>query len=101
MKGEPDRDLVARLRNLRPALEARGITHLALFGSRARGTERPDSDVDLLVEVAPGARFSLIDLVGAEQHIARETRLAVSLVMRRSLAPAFRANVADQVIELF
>ena len=30
------------------------IRRLALFGSQARGEQRPDSDVDLLVEFAPG-----------------------------------------------
>lgn len=95
-----DPALVDRLRALRPDLSARGITHLALFGSRARGTARPDSDVDLLIDIAPG-RFSLVDLVGAEREIARHLDLPVSLVARRSVEPRMMATIAPDVVELF
>lgn len=44
------------------------IRRLALFGSVVKGTQRPDSDVDLLVEFEPGASPGLIRLGG----IARE-----------------------------
>lgn len=44
------------------------IQRLALFGSTLKGTNRPDSDVDLLVEFQPGATPGLIRLGG----IARE-----------------------------
>jgi uncharacterized protein len=42
------------------------IIRLALFGSTLKGTARPDSDVDLLVEFHPDARPSLFDVCGAE-----------------------------------
>ena len=29
------------------------IERVVLFGSRARGDNRPDSDIDILVEIAP------------------------------------------------
>lgn len=38
------------------------IQRLALFGSTLKGTARPDSDVDLLVEFTPDARPSLFDV---------------------------------------
>ena len=44
------------------------IQRLSLFGSTLKGTDRPDSDVDLLVEFEPGATPGLIRLGG----IARE-----------------------------
>jgi predicted nucleotidyltransferase len=39
------------LRRFEGRLRARGFAHAALFGSMARGDDRPDSDVDILVEV--------------------------------------------------
>lgn len=93
--------LIDRLRSMRDGLAGRGVAHLALFGSRARGDARPDSDVDLLVDVIPGRKFSLIDLLGVEQELAEHTGLPVSLVMRRSLDPDFRASIAADVIEIF
>lgn len=34
-----------------------GLSELAVFGSVARGDERPDSDVDVLFDLAPGVRL--------------------------------------------
>ena len=42
------------------------ISALALFGSQLKGTARPDSDIDLLVEFIPDARPTLFDLAQIE-----------------------------------
>ena len=47
-----------------------GIARLALFGSVLRGQERPDSDVDLLVEFLPGQRIGLIGLAAIERELS-------------------------------
>lgn len=49
----------------------RGIRRLSLFGSVLKGTARPDSDVDLLVEFAPDAKPSLFTLVETEQELSK------------------------------
>jgi hypothetical protein len=43
---------------------------LALFGSTLRGTDRPDSDVDLLVEFEPGHKPGLLALAGIEAELS-------------------------------
>lgn len=48
----------------------RHIRCLSLFGSVLKGTARPDSDVDLLIEFEPGARPSLLDLAGIELELS-------------------------------
>jgi predicted nucleotidyltransferase len=45
------------LREYDAALRANGATGLYVFGSRARGTERPDSDLDLFIDYDPAARI--------------------------------------------
>ena len=55
-------ELIAELRVLRPAFERQAVTHMALGGSRARQDNRPDSDVDLLIDVDPGRKFSLVEI---------------------------------------
>ena len=42
------RELLDRLRELKPWLEEQGVVDLRLFGSFARDEAKPDSDVDLL-----------------------------------------------------
>ena len=61
--------VVALLRAHAQDIRGRGVTRLALFGSIARGEAGPSSDVDLLIEVNPHARFTLVDLVGLERFL--------------------------------
>ncbi len=46
------------------------IRRLSLFGSTLAGTERPDSDVDLLVEFEPGCEPGLLGLASMEAELA-------------------------------
>jgi uncharacterized protein len=48
----------------------RRIRKLSLFGSQLKGTARPDSDVDLLVEFEPGARVTLFDMAQIEIELS-------------------------------
>ncbi len=48
-------EIIARLRDNQAALRARGVAHAALFGSLARGDDRPDSDTDIMIEIDPAA----------------------------------------------
>lgn len=47
-----------------------GIRRLSLFGSVLKGTDRPDSDIDLLVEFEPGAVPGLLGMVAIEADLA-------------------------------
>jgi uncharacterized protein len=49
---------------------ANHIRKLSLFGSVLKGTARPDSDVDLLVEFEPDARPSLLDMARIEFELS-------------------------------
>ena len=51
--------------------ESHHIRRLALFGSQLKGTARPDSDIDLLVEFAPDARPTLFDLAQIEIELSQ------------------------------
>ncbi len=93
--------LVERLRGMRERLAEDGVTHLALFGSRARGDHREDSDLDLLIEVDEERKFSLVNLVRVEAKLADALELPVSIVMRRSLEPAFARRIAPDIADVF
>jgi uncharacterized protein len=62
-------DIIAKLREAEAALRAQGVTHVGLFGSRARGDNRPDSDIDIFVEIAPEARVGVFGYVGIVHSI--------------------------------
>jgi uncharacterized protein len=46
------------------------IRKLSLFGSMLKGTDRPGSDVDLLVEFEPAAKPTLLDMARIEQELS-------------------------------
>ncbi len=94
-------EIIDRLRAHQAELNARGVEHLAVFGSRARGDNRDDSDLDLLLDVERGSRFSLIDVVAIENRIAQELGFSVGAVMRRSLKRGFAERIANDVVEIF
>lgn len=50
--------------------QARGIRRLALFGSQLKGTARPDSDIDLLVEFEPDHTPGLLGVVAVEMALS-------------------------------
>jgi uncharacterized protein len=97
-----DRDaLLARLAALRPVLQREGITRMWLIGSRARGDNRPDSDIDLMVEVDEGRKFSLLDLIGVKHIVEDDVGLPADMFTRDGLTPRFRAFVEADAIVVF
>jgi hypothetical protein len=94
-------EIIATIRDNAAALRAEGVTKLAIFGSRVRGDNRPDSDIDVLVEVKPDASFSLLNLIGVEHIIGDATGLPAQATMRRSIPPRFAERIADDIVEVF
>jgi uncharacterized protein len=75
---------------------ARGVSHAALFGSRARGDNRPDSDIDIMIEIDPDAHVGVWGYVGPKEYIAALFDGPVDVVDREALksyvAPAATAD---------
>ncbi len=94
-------EIIRGLLKLRPRLRERGITRLAIFGSRARGNHRPDSDLDVLIDVEPDTKFSLIDLIGVSHIIGDELGLPANMFMRRSLEPGLAETIRSEIVEVF
>ena len=94
-------DIIARLRQNEAALRARGVTHAALFGSRARGDGRPDSDTDIMIEIDPEARIGVWDYVGIKDFIAGLFDGPVDVVKRTTLKPSVRPAVTIDAIYAF
>jgi len=70
------------------------IRRISLFGSALRGDERPDSDVDLLVEFDPTATPGLLGLAGIEAELsALLGGRRVDLRTPQDLSPHFRNEV--------
>ena len=70
------------------------IRRLSLFGSVLKGIDRPDSDIDLLVEFEEGKAPGLLGLAAIEQELARLLGgRRVDLRTPEDLSRHFRADV--------
>lgn len=75
-----------------------GVAELAVFGSMASGDASPDSDIDLLYELAPGARLGF-DLFDLEDGLAELFGRTVDLVSKGAVHRLMRERVlADAVV---
>jgi predicted nucleotidyltransferase len=93
--------IVGKLKELAPALKAGGVTRLYLFGSRARGDARPDSDLDVLIETTSLGEIPRFDYFKVLHLIEDNVRLQVQISMRDSLKPRMAERIADDLIEVF
>jgi uncharacterized protein len=82
-------------------LRRRGVRHLAVFGSVARGNDQPDSDVDVAVEVEPGRSFSLIRMEETRQFLEDALRRPVDLGEIDSFRPQVRAAFEREKVAIF
>jgi uncharacterized protein len=94
-------EILAKLRENEAALRALGINHAALFGSRARGDDRPDSDIDIMIEFDPAARVTLFNYAGLKDYIAGLFDGPVDVVNRDGLKPYVRPAATTDAIYAF
>jgi predicted nucleotidyltransferase len=94
-------DIIAKLKENETALRAQGVAHAALFGSRARGDDRPDSDIDIMVEIAPEARLGLFQYVGLVHYIEDLFPVRVDVANREGLKPQVRPTAESDAIYAF
>jgi predicted nucleotidyltransferase len=61
------------------------VRSVEVFGSLARGGTRTGSDVDLLVDFLPGARFGLLEMGALKEDLEEMLGCALDLVSRKSV----------------
>ena len=77
---------------IEPILREHDVEYAGIFGSRARGDNRPDSDLDLLVRFRkPVGYFTII---GLEDQLSETHGRKVDLVTEGALSP----HIKDRVI---
>jgi predicted nucleotidyltransferase len=93
--------IIQKLKEREADLRAQGVAHAALFGSVARGDDRPDSDIDILVDLDPAIVVTIFDYAGVKDFIADMFDRPVDAVSRESLKPHLRPRTAADAIYAF
>ena len=93
--------VVRALRARRGELERLGVRHAAVFGSVARGDARPDSDIDIVVDVDPEKVPGLFAQGGIQQALEGWLDHPVDLARRDRLRPGVDAAVAAEGVDAF
>lgn len=83
--------LIEKLRQMKPALEKYGVKRLRLFGSVARGDDRPDSDVDLLIDFQDGVTF--FEIMDVQESLEKQTGRKIDIVTPGGLHEALKEKI--------
>src|ERR1700680_1642009 len=93
--------LVEVLRTYDAALRENGATALFVFGSRARGNEQPDSDVDLFIDYNPTAKIpNMFRLMQIEEKISEALGISVTITTRDALHPLMKESIERDAVRI-
>ncbi|MCS7301719.1 MAG: nucleotidyltransferase family protein [Fimbriimonadales bacterium] len=91
--------VVETLRMLQPEIRVRFRAEIVgVFGSFARGEQKPESDIDLLVRFDEGA--SLFDLVGLGDYLESLLGCKVDILSERAIRPEIRDKILHDLVHL-
>ena len=76
------------------------VKQLGIFGSYIRGEATESSDLDILIEFEPQARFGLLTFCELENYLSDLRAVKVDLVMKDGLKPQIGTNILREVVYL-
>jgi uncharacterized protein len=89
------------LREQKPFLaEKFGVEIVGVFGSYVRQEQRPDSDLDLLIELDRPPKISLIGLVELEDYLSQILGVQVDLAIKTNLKKRIGRRILQEVVPI-
>lgn len=94
-------DVLERLRAHERELQRLGVSHIAVFGSVARGEARADSDIDVLLDLDQDRPMGVFEYARLKLYINEILHGAGDVVNRRTLKPLLRDSILHDAINAF
>ena len=93
--------LIAALKKYGAALRENGATGLFIFGSRARGAHRANSDLDLFIDYEESRKIpNIFELMKLEEEISEALGIAVTITTRNALHPLTRDSIERDAVRV-
>ena len=86
---------------IKKTLQNRGVVFAGVFGSHAKKTAKPDSDIDIMIEFGDKKKYSLFDLGGIKMDLENKLKKKVDLVTPRSISPLLRSEIMETLEPLY
>ncbi len=90
--------VISRIRKRKAELTKLGVKSLSIFGSVARGEERPDSDVDILVEFEGRATFDRF--MDTKFYLEEILGCKVDLVTPQAIKPRMKPYIMQDLVHV-
>ncbi|MCK5149822.1 nucleotidyltransferase family protein [Candidatus Pacearchaeota archaeon] len=81
---------------IKPLLKKEGIKKAGIFGSYAKGEQKKNSDIDILVEM----KGSLLDVVGLEIELKKLLRKKVDLLTYGGIHPLLKERILKEEVRI-
>jgi len=92
-------------RELAQAIEkgpyCRDIQSVAIFGSHIRGTQKDESDIDILIDFMPEAKVGYFKLAHIKRHLQACLGKSVDLLTPEAISHFFREEVLGKAEYVF
>lgn len=93
--------ILSTLKGHQAELRRHGVLHAALFGSMARETAGPGSDIDIMLDLDPRAVLSIYDYMDLKAYIGSLFDQPVDVINREGLKPYLRQSAISDAIYAF
>jgi len=80
--------------------EKYGVAEIGVFGSYVRDEQRPDSDVDILIELERPPKISLIGLVKLEDDLSELLGVKVDVAIKKNLRKRIGIRILNEVVQI-
>ena len=88
-----DQDRVKTIHTIQEFLQHQPVERAWLFGSYSRMEDRPDSDIDLLIDLDPSVPMGLLQYAGMMNQLGGQIGRKVDLVAEGSVKPFAKDSI--------
>ena len=83
-----------------PLLKKEKVARAGIFGSYARGEQKKNSYIDILIEIPKGRKFSLFDLVGVQLDLEKILGKKVDILTYDSIYHLLRKKILNEEVRI-